>query len=258
MQDKWNEVLRTLGRTVQVDSSLRAFYAGPLQPADVPFAVPRDFAHAGAVDVGLLFECRRGELQLHQPPGVCCVLAATFVNDARNAVYREGQARAEQRASARLLHFIQDSGDIAANVALLAALRQSSVQRAQQTCVSTGVVVRSPALAQEVRVPSENSVASSRLRDSLQQLAERQWSAQHHSPGWGIFMFGGHTVASNRLESVPIGQVYGVYPGEPAAAPLGGVKGEGVHAMHVAKWLFCVVKVHWFPVCNVQVASTTR
>jgi hypothetical protein len=62
----WRDITNHLDLTVDIDNRLRVFYAGPLPGQEAPFVEAAKFAGHGPLDIGLVVECQRGELQLEQ------------------------------------------------------------------------------------------------------------------------------------------------------------------------------------------------
>ena len=64
MQDRLTELKEQLKRAVRPDSQLRVFYCGTYPAAPLPNLLE------GAVDMGLVFTCTRGTVDLHEG-GIC-------------------------------------------------------------------------------------------------------------------------------------------------------------------------------------------
>ena len=64
MQDRLGELKEQLKRAVRPDSQLRVFYCGTYPEAPLPGLLE------GPVDVGLIFTCTRGTVDLHEG-GIC-------------------------------------------------------------------------------------------------------------------------------------------------------------------------------------------
>lgn len=67
MQEKWRELRRQLAKAVWPDSQLRVFYCGTYPAAPLPSLLE------GAVDMGLVFTCTRGTVDLYEG-GICGAL----------------------------------------------------------------------------------------------------------------------------------------------------------------------------------------
>lgn len=68
LQDIWEAIKQRLARTIDVDNRLRIFYSGPLADADA-FQETQQLEGWSSMDVGLVYACSRGALDLDRVQG---------------------------------------------------------------------------------------------------------------------------------------------------------------------------------------------
>ena len=78
LQDVWELIKQRLARALEIDHRLRVFYAGPLEDTST-FQEARHLQDWLNMDVGLIFSCKRGALDMTNVQGaapvpVCCAV----------------------------------------------------------------------------------------------------------------------------------------------------------------------------------------
>ena len=201
LQEKWKELQKQIAKAVQPDSLLRVFYCGTFPHPPVPNVLE------GPVDMGLVFKCTRGTVEL-QESGICgtryywarsvkickkrgtwaawnvCKLCGTGDNitvvyvwpPSRWGIPLDGLMMTHGRSAVYMFQ------------------RVASDAVMQAVFMHAGVVLRSPAGNVEARVRRELLTQEPHLLPQLFTHARNAWLVAGH-PGWGVFKFQGAACA---------------------------------------------------------------